>query len=163
MLKVLKPEYVGINRSIPGSLMPWLLALPGHQQQWHWLYKINRSLFSTKNDFNYPCHLIFGIRKFWKKFVCFLKDSAWQGSEKASEIYQNFDNKTPLVTCPIGKVLFLFYWLSDGNYRSRMGAIGWTYFIWNSVMVSKTMFRYVCLRYCAWDKMTATLQMTFSY
>ena len=32
--------------------MPWLLALPVHQQLWHWLCRMNRSLTSTKKDFN---------------------------------------------------------------------------------------------------------------
>ena len=50
---VLRLEYSGKSRSIPWLMMPWLLALPGHRQPWHWLYKINRPLGSIRKDFNY--------------------------------------------------------------------------------------------------------------
>ena len=33
--------------------MPWLLASPGHQQPWHWLCRIDRSLSYRRKDFNY--------------------------------------------------------------------------------------------------------------
>ena len=36
-------------------LMPWLLVLPGHQQLWYWLYKVNKSLSSITKDFHCPC------------------------------------------------------------------------------------------------------------
>ena len=35
--------------------MPCILALPGHQQQWHWKCWISRSLSFTGKDFNYLC------------------------------------------------------------------------------------------------------------
>ena len=37
--------------------MPWLLASPGHQHQWHWLCRIGRSLSYTRKDFNYLWHV----------------------------------------------------------------------------------------------------------
>ena len=39
-LLMLRLEYHGRTMSIPKLLMTWLLALPGHQQQWHWQYKM---------------------------------------------------------------------------------------------------------------------------
>ena len=45
----LKPEYFGQTRSIPWMLMPWLFALPGHQQPRYW-FRINGSLFSPSKD-----------------------------------------------------------------------------------------------------------------
>ena len=79
---VLKLEHSGRSWSIPWLLMPWLLALPGHQQPWYWLNKINKSSTATRKDFYSLCHLNFAR---WKKkypyFLCFLKtNSAWQGS-----------------------------------------------------------------------------------
>ena len=37
---VLKTEYSRVTVSKPKLLMPWLLALPGDQQRWYWLYRI---------------------------------------------------------------------------------------------------------------------------
>ena len=45
------------TRILPRLLMPWLLVWPGHQQPWHWIYTINRSLSSSRKDFNYLHHL----------------------------------------------------------------------------------------------------------
>ena len=60
ILLVMKLEYSGITRSMPWLLMPWLLALPCHLQQCYWLpHQINRSLSSTRKDFNYRCHFSF--------------------------------------------------------------------------------------------------------
>ena len=56
-LQVLKPEYCGIARSTPRLLMPWLLASLGHWPPWYWPCRINRSLSSTRRDFNNLCHL----------------------------------------------------------------------------------------------------------
>ena len=39
-------EHCKRTRSIPFLLMPWLLASPGHQRQWYWLYRINGVLSS---------------------------------------------------------------------------------------------------------------------
>ena len=41
-------EHYGQTKSISYMLMPWLLALPGHQQPWYWHGRINESLFSVK-------------------------------------------------------------------------------------------------------------------
>ena len=45
---VLRLEYSRRHRSISWLLMPWLLVSPRHQQQWHWLCKINFA-FTEKN------------------------------------------------------------------------------------------------------------------
>ena len=37
-------EYSVSSRSVSLLVMPWLLVSPGHQQQWYWLCKIDRSL-----------------------------------------------------------------------------------------------------------------------
>ena len=37
-LNVRGPSYLGLTRSISWLLMSWLLASPGHQQPWYWLY-----------------------------------------------------------------------------------------------------------------------------
>ena len=39
---VLKLEYFGWTRLLQWQLMPWLLASPGHQQPWYWLYRIGQ-------------------------------------------------------------------------------------------------------------------------
>ena len=51
---VLKPkeEYFDITMSILCLLMPWLLPSPSHQQTWHWLHKMHRTLSFVKNDFD---------------------------------------------------------------------------------------------------------------
>ena len=49
------PSLLGLTRSISWSLMPWLLASPGHQQPWYWLCRIGRSLFYLRGNFNYLC------------------------------------------------------------------------------------------------------------
>ena len=43
--------------SVSWLLMYWLLTSPGHQHPWYWLWIIGKSLFYTRNDFNYPCHM----------------------------------------------------------------------------------------------------------
>ena len=40
-----------------GCLMPWLFALPGHQQPWYWLCEIGKSWSFTRTDFNCRCHV----------------------------------------------------------------------------------------------------------
>ena len=50
---MLKLEHYRQIRSIPGLLMLWLLASPGHQQPWYRLCRINRSLFSMGKNSNY--------------------------------------------------------------------------------------------------------------
>ena len=56
-LIILVPSYLGLTKSISWLLMPWLLASPGHQQQWYWLCKLSRSLSYMRKDFNYLCHI----------------------------------------------------------------------------------------------------------
>ena len=46
-------KYSGLTWS-----MPWLLALPVHQQPWYWLCRVYRSLWFTKNRFNCLRHLV---------------------------------------------------------------------------------------------------------
>ena len=56
-LNVWRLSYPGLTRSVSWSLMPWLLALPGHQQPWYWLCRqgISRSLSYMRKNFNYLC------------------------------------------------------------------------------------------------------------
>ena len=56
-LNVRGPSYLGLTRSISWLLMPWLLASPGHQQPWYWLYRMGRSLSYLRKDFNHLCHI----------------------------------------------------------------------------------------------------------
>ena len=51
------PSFLGSARSISWSLMPWLLAKPGHQHTWYWLCRIGKSLSYTTKDFNNLCHV----------------------------------------------------------------------------------------------------------
>ena len=46
-------DYSRIIRPIPSLLMPWLLASPGHQQQYYWICRINGPLSSMNKDNNY--------------------------------------------------------------------------------------------------------------
>ena len=42
-----RPSCPGLNvltRSTSSMLMPWLLLLPGHQQQWYWLHQWNGNI-----------------------------------------------------------------------------------------------------------------------
>ena len=41
-------------------MLHWLLLSPGHQQLWYWLYRINRTSFSIRMDFNW---LFFSISR----------------------------------------------------------------------------------------------------
>ena len=68
-MKIWSLEYYGQSRSIPLLLMPWRRKEPGHQQSWHWLCRINRSLSSTGKDFNYLHHL--NAEKWQKKQIYF--------------------------------------------------------------------------------------------
>ena len=54
-LNVRGPRYLGLPRSILWLLMPWLLTSPGHQQPWYWFYRISRSFFCLRRNFNYLC------------------------------------------------------------------------------------------------------------
>ena len=49
--------------------MPWLLQSPGHQQPWHWLYKINWALSSKKKGHQYLRHL--SVDK-WEKMQLYI-------------------------------------------------------------------------------------------
>ena len=55
-LLLLTLEYTVKIRPIQWLLMTWLLVSPEHQQLWHWLCKINRSLSSKRNDIYWLCH-----------------------------------------------------------------------------------------------------------
>ena len=56
-LNVRGPSYLGLTRSISWLLMPWFLTSLGHQQPWHWLYRICRSFSYLRKDFKYLCHI----------------------------------------------------------------------------------------------------------
>ena len=86
-LLVLKPGYSEITRSISLLLIPWLHALPGHQQPWYLMYCINKSLSSTGKDFQLPAPsqgwgMIENSNIFW----CFLK---WIERAKCETQYIN--------------------------------------------------------------------------
>ena len=50
---VLTLKYCGIYKSLPWLVMPWLLSLPGHQQLWCLLWRINGSSVFQGRDFNF--------------------------------------------------------------------------------------------------------------
>ena len=55
---VLKLKYSGMIRSMPWVLMPWRhQVLPGHQQPWYWLWRINRSLSFMRMNLKYLHHI----------------------------------------------------------------------------------------------------------
>ena len=58
MLPTWRPKFPLFTRSIPWLLMTWLLALPGHQQPWLWMCRMNAYLSSSLKDFNQLCHLL---------------------------------------------------------------------------------------------------------
>ena len=64
-------DYSEHTESIISQLIPWFLALPGHQQPWHWLCKIAR-LSCIRKYFNHLCHL--NVLK-TANIVAFLQDS----------------------------------------------------------------------------------------
>ena len=45
--------------------------LPGHQQPWYWLYRINWSLFYMRKVLGYPCHLDVEKLYKWKNISMF--------------------------------------------------------------------------------------------
>ena len=49
-LNVRGPSSLGLTRSIPWLLMPWLLTSPGQQQPWYWLCRICRSWSYVRKD-----------------------------------------------------------------------------------------------------------------
>ena len=74
-LNVRGTSYLGFTRSISWLLMPWVLTLPGHQQPWHWLYRIcswGRSLSTCVisiwgNDIKCKCMFIFILKNLARK------------------------------------------------------------------------------------------------
>ena len=56
-LNVWGQSYLGLTRSIPWLLMPWLLTSPGNQQPWYWLYRICRFFSYLRRDFKYLCQI----------------------------------------------------------------------------------------------------------
>ena len=52
-LSLLKPEYFRITSSIALLMMLWVLVLPGYQQPWYWPCRVNGTLFSMRENFNY--------------------------------------------------------------------------------------------------------------
>ena len=55
-----EPEYSRRTCSISWLLMPWQIVLPGHQQPWYWLSRINQSL----NVFeNVVCKMLFTLSR----------------------------------------------------------------------------------------------------
>ena len=66
------------TRSMPWLLMPWCLASPGHQQPWHWAYRINILLCmsSIRRCLKYSYRLIIDI---WCNFISPNIYSVWKG------------------------------------------------------------------------------------
>ena len=56
-LNVRGPSYLGLTMPISWLLMPWLLASPGHQQPWYWLFGICRSFSYLRMCFKYLCQI----------------------------------------------------------------------------------------------------------
>ena len=56
-LNVRGPSYLGLTRSIPWLLMPWLLTSQGHQQPWYWLCIICRFWSYLRKNLKYLCHI----------------------------------------------------------------------------------------------------------
>ena len=57
IVKKLRPEYCKRSRSMAWLLIPWLLTLPGHKQQWCRYFRIKLSLSSRRKYLNNQCHL----------------------------------------------------------------------------------------------------------
>ena len=51
------PRSLNLAWSVSWLLMPWLLTLPGHQQQWYWLCRVCRHWSYLWKDFKYLCHI----------------------------------------------------------------------------------------------------------
>ena len=49
----------GPTKPVPWLMLPWLLVSPNYQQLYQRLCRISRSLFSTRRNLNYLCHLGF--------------------------------------------------------------------------------------------------------
>ena len=76
----MKLEYFIRSMSVPWFLMSWLLTSICHQQQWYWIYRMNRSTSATRKDFNYLHHISVKSNGRKCKYIpVFSKaDSAWQ-------------------------------------------------------------------------------------
>ena len=102
-------------RLIPKYLMPLFFASPGHQQQWHWIFRIKKPLPSMSKGFNYLHH--FNVKKYQKVqiyFFMFLQNySALQGVK--------------YVTSPA--VMFCVYWMPGWSALLGItsGPIGFCY------------------------------------
>ena len=69
-------KYSGRTRSKPWLLMPWLLAPPGHLHTWYRLCWIDKSLSSTRKDFNHLCY--FNMRsKYYSCWPLLLGIAGW--------------------------------------------------------------------------------------
>ena len=94
ILMVLKLEYFGKGMTIAWLLMPCTHALPGHQQPWYWLCRINRSLSFMGKEFNYLHNLIITIRfpilEWWHLYLYWIRTQA---------MFQLGDDKGPCSSC----------------------------------------------------------------
>ena len=80
-----KSQYSERTYVIPWLLMLWLLGSAGHQQPWHWLWSMNRSLSSRRKDLNYLHHL--SVEKLYE--ICFNVFQIKFSTTKVSNISQN--------------------------------------------------------------------------
>ena len=71
-LHIRGPSYPCLNRSISWLLMLWFLVSSSHQQQWHWLYRIERSLSCMHAGFKlhvfcYCKYMFIFLKKNWAR------------------------------------------------------------------------------------------------
>ena len=95
-LNVRGPSYLGQTNSISWLLMPWLLASPGHQQLWYWLYRICWSTSYLRKGVEYLCHIsVEEWHKMWIYAYVLLKLQHIKGFD--TNCFQVVDNGTIIV------------------------------------------------------------------
>ena len=98
------------TRTVLWLLMHWFIVLPGHQQQWYWLGRINGLLSSWRKDFNYLHHLNQGSTL---SFLAGCPKSHFVGWYRNFLVYWylKLDNQVVNSTCPKGKLGWI--WRAD--------------------------------------------------
>ena len=89
------PSYLGLTRSISWLLMPWLLTSPGHQQPWHWLYRISKRLLKkispkqsiqVNNVYTLRNHFVYAPSQ-WETMLQCNVISRWRGTFTTWSLY----------------------------------------------------------------------------
>ena len=88
---------LGLPRSIQWLLMSWLLASPGHQQPWYWLYRIGRPLSYLRKDFNYLGHI--SVKEWQNVNTCFC--SLWEVNYVTGLIEKRWSEQCAFHDCDI--------------------------------------------------------------